>query len=165
MKKTLSLNSTVELTSINYAELLKYLAYTRHKVVLNNTQVNKLLFMCYGCVLALTGKQMFTDDTPKAWPYGPVFPKVFKRYTPDVHFLSEKEKDVFRNNPDTLRVCTQIVDKYHILSAYQLSVWSHQENGPWYKTVNYNKKDGKVQWNKVIPDELIKSYFKDEINA
>ena len=36
----------------------------------------KLLYCCYGAVLAETNERL-TDEHPKAWPYGPVFPRTF----------------------------------------------------------------------------------------
>ena len=67
------------LTSVDVANLLRNYALKEHFVNLNKTQVNKLLFMCYGFYLASTGKKLFLE-TPKAWPYGPVFPNVYKSY-------------------------------------------------------------------------------------
>ena len=70
----------MELTSIDYANYLRYLAMERFFTILNKTQVNKMLFICYGLYLSMTNKKLFSDDTPKAWPFGPVFPRVYKRF-------------------------------------------------------------------------------------
>lgn len=67
------------LTSIDYARLIQYTAQRKHMVLLNKTQINKILFYVYGAYLADTGKALFSDDTPKAWTYGPVFPKPNKK--------------------------------------------------------------------------------------
>ena len=124
------------LTSLDYSDLLRFLAFNRHGVVLNKTQVNKLLFMCYGFYLSQKGERLFTES-PKAWPYGPVFPTVYKRfgYRNMPVTLSECQKKAFNSNELALKICISIVDKYCYTSAYNLSVWSHQKGSPWYQTV------------------------------
>ena len=47
------------LTSVDVANLLRNFALKEHFVNLNKTQVNKLLFMCYGFYLASTGRNFF----------------------------------------------------------------------------------------------------------
>ncbi len=150
------------LTSLDYSDLLRFLAYNRHQVVLNKTQVNKLLFMCYGVYLSKTSSTLFTER-PKAWPYGPVFPTVYKRFHQRLMpiIFSEEKKKEFYANDTALGICIKIVDKYCYVSAYELSVWSHQQGSPWYKTVYSDDKP--IVWNKEISDGLIKDYFKDFI--
>lgn len=147
-------------SSVDYANLLKYLAFSKYKVNLNKTQVNKLLFMCYGFYMSASkGKMLFQDDTPKAWPYGPVFPRVFKRYNNDIPLISPSQLDDFKKDELAYSICEQIIDKYSLVSAYDLSMWSHKEGGPWYKTIKENKIDGKVVWGKEINKDNIKCYF------
>lgn len=43
----------------------------------NNTKIQKLLYVAYGVMLAWQNERI-CDEYPRAWPYGPVFPKVFK---------------------------------------------------------------------------------------
>ena len=54
------------LSSVDFANILRNMAYKRHLVNLNKTQVNKLLFICYGLYLAFYGEKLFSE-TPKAW--------------------------------------------------------------------------------------------------
>ncbi len=42
----------------------------------NNTKIQKLLYCAYGILLAWAGEHI-CDEYPRAWDYGPVFPKVF----------------------------------------------------------------------------------------
>ena len=148
------------LSSVDFANILRNMAYKRHLVNLNKTQVNKLLFMCYGLFLAFSGEKLFSE-TPKAWPYGPVFPDVYKSYSLNrvpIYITEEKRKE-FESNERAKRIFTQVVDKYCHVSAYDLSMWSHLRGGPWHKTVygiNGNENSG---WNKEISDELIRNYF------
>lgn len=153
-----------ELTSVDYANLLRDLAYTRKNINLNKTQVNKLLFMCYGFYIASSGNKLFSNEPPRAWPYGPVFPIVYKTYNNYSIPISigNKDKEIEKCNPIAHRLCLDIVDACSDISAYDLSMWSHKVGSPWHKTVYGDKKvtDDEVVWNKEISDELIKSYFK-----
>lgn len=149
----------MKLTSIDYARLISWLAYYKHKTILNKTQLQNLLFMCYGLYLAKRNNPLFSDDAPKAWPFGPVFPRTYKRYEESVpEDLSENDKIEFLKDTDTLVEITNIVDSYYNYSANSLSEWSHQKDSPWAKTV-FSENGGPVTWNKVISQEIIKDYF------
>ncbi len=140
--------------------LISWLAYYKHGTILNKTQMQKLLFMCYGLYLSNHDKPLFLDDTPKAWPFGPVFPRSYKRYVEAVPGdLSTNDKEAFLSDKETLIAITGIVDSYYSYSANTLSDWSHQNDSPWAKTV-FSKGSNSVTWNKVIDAEIIKEYFK-----
>ena len=148
----------MELTSLQYSKLLKYLAFERHQVVLNKTQVNKLLFICYGCYLAEKKVRLFSE-APHAWPFGPVFPTVYRKFESisfPVYFTQD-ELDAFHQNEYALLLCAQTIDKFCHVGAYDLSAWSHKDGSPWYKTVF---SETPVKWNKEINNEVIEEYFK-----
>ncbi len=152
----------MNLTSINYMQLISWLAYYKHRTILNKTQMQKLLFMCYGVYLSKHDSPLFVDDTPKAWPFGPVFPRTYKRYVEMVpRDLSREEKSAFLKDKDTLVDITRIVDTYYACSANTLSEWSHQPGSPWAQTVFSDGGNG-VTWNKVIEPEVIRRYFSGE---
>lgn len=149
------------LTSVDYANLLRFLAYSRENTVLSNTQVNKLLFMCYGTYLALDGHRLF-DEAPKAWPFGPVFPKVYKTYMmqPNPIIIQKEKVHLFNDNALAMRICNAVVKKHCHRSAYDLSMWSHQDGSPWHKTV-YSDDSNPIEWNKEIEDGIIREYFRE----
>lgn len=152
----------MELTSIDYARLLSWLAYYKHNTILNKTQMQKLLFMCYGIFYAYKNIHLFTDDTPKAWPYGPVFPRVNVRYNPNSipSDLTDKEKNSFLENKEALFLANNIINNYVNVSAHSLSEWSHEKGSPWFKTI-YGEDGGNtdINWNQPIPERYIKEYF------
>lgn len=152
------LSHNMEPTSLDYVRLISWLAYFKHGVILNKTQMQKLLFICYGLYLVNHDTPMFSDDTPKAWPFGPVFPRSYKRYAESIPAdLSESDKRMFLEDRETLRSITNIVDRYCFHSANALSEWSHQLDSPWAKTVF--PKNGKIAWNRPIEQDIIKDYF------
>lgn len=150
------------LNSIDYSELINWIAFNKFGVLLNKTQMQKILFMCYGIYLANTDNYLFTDDTPKAWPFGPVFPRVNKKFVPGVpKKFSDDKQTVFLENQSAMAVILDIVSRFHNVSAHDLSEWSHQEGGPWHQTIyGENSDNTDLKWNQVISDDLIKAYFK-----
>ena len=159
-----------KLTSIDYARLIQYAAQKLHMTRLNRTQINKILFYVYGVCYADFDKPLFEDDTPKAWPYGPVFPIVNKKINPDeiVQPFGNETIHEFNKHPQVLQLVKNAVDAMYNMSAVALTKWSHQEGSPWYETL-YIKDDsgnitGQKKWNTPIDAELIKKYFKNPKN-
>lgn len=114
--------------------------------------------MCYGQALADGGKPLFSDDTPKAWPFGPVFPRTYKRYEEQQpENLTEEMKQRFAEDADRLRMIAATVSKYSHVSALRLSEWSHTKGSPWWITV-FDEERG-TGWNREITPEIIKDYF------
>lgn len=157
----------MELTSLNFAKLFSWLAYYKHNTILNKTQMQKLLYIFYGVYLAEKNTPPFSDDTPKAWPHGPVFPRVNIRYNPKntPEALTTSEKELFMSNTFALGLADKVVRRFHSVSAYKLSEWSHKEGSPWSVTI-YGE-DGKntdIKWNTPIKDRYTKKYFEGWYN-
>lgn len=153
----------MKLTSIECANIVNWIAFHKYNVALNKTQMQKILYLIYGIYLSTTQDKLFVDDTPKAWPFGPVFPRVNKYYTPGV--IPSKESlslSKIEDNTVAFDIIKYVVEKFYKFSAIRLSEWSHSENGPWYKTVygeGKSSSNSEVKWNVEISDELIKNYF------
>lgn len=119
----------------------------------NVTKAQKLLYCCYGTILA-GFNQRLTEENPRAWQFGPVFPRTFNgikkgRVVPGVdHGFSS------RCNPDWLPLINQTVDFFGKYSAIQLSQWSHKKGSPWYRAT-----DGGRELLGPIPGEFMRSYF------
>lgn len=151
----------MELTSINYAKLIAWLAFNKHRITLNRTQLQKILFVCYGLYLANhPDKSLFNDDKPQAWPFGPVFPRSYNRYNSIIGCeLTTEEKKEFLKDRDTLGMIVRITDKLCYYTARSLTAWSHQPDTPWSKVVI---QDGEVHWKTKLNDEDIKRYFSSD---
>lgn len=152
----------MEITSLDCAKLLQNIAWVYYKRILNKTQVNKILFIAYGVYLARYNEKLFTDDTPKAWPFGPVFPKANKsiNYVATYLFTEEKKK-AFLSNKNITDCLKYAVNQAYNKTALDLTRWSHMEGSPWYNTI-YKEENGEIKqskWNTEIPDEEIKRYF------
>jgi len=148
----------MEAQSIDYANLIRRYTLQKYGVSLVKTQVLKILYIIYGMYLAKTGNKLFSDDQLQAWPYGPVFPRVYRLYKEQPGMLSEEALQSINTNSNAVSLIKNVIDKRHNWTAYQLSEWSHQVDGPWYNTV-YSK-DGETHWGATIKDDLINEYFK-----
>lgn len=159
----------VELTSLDFARLIQFAAQKFYKMLLNKTQINKILFYVYGVYLVKTnGNHLFSDDTPKAWPFGPVFPRVYKKIATDevVTGFPPEIVSAFQNNQEALTIIEEAVRSMHDMSAYDLTKWSHEEGSPWYRTIYNLDQEGNIisqnPWNSKIEDDVIMDYFSKE---
>lgn len=126
-----------------------------HKTILNVTKVQKLLYILYGNFLAKFDIRI-VDESPKAWPYGPVFPKT--RENIDYNKLLDlSDPEFYEISKDEVltKALHTLVNRFADLSASKLTDWSHSEDSPWDKTTKHDK----FKWNDPIPDEYIKEYF------
>lgn len=147
----------MNLTSLEYANLIAWIALAKHGITLGKTQLQKLLFIFYGLSLAELGERPFGDDTPKAFPFGPVFPRSYKRYFGKPAELTKEDKDSFMSRVDLLRLATKVVDEFCRYSAMSLSEWSHRDGSPWHTAVYQNNKPA---WGREISDNSIQDFFK-----
>ncbi|MBF9253073.1 DUF4065 domain-containing protein [Pontibacter sp. 172403-2] len=140
--------------SVLLAKYMMALAYEK-RIVLNVTKVQKLLYIVYGYYLSKYNHPI-TVEMPKAWPYGPVFPRTRKEvdYTNILPLSSEEFKEI-REDQELTEVLNRVIEKYAPFSASRLSDWSHIEGGPWDKTTKQKGFD----WSHPIPNEYIAEYF------
>lgn len=140
--------------SVLAANYLLALAYD-DGIVLNVTKVQKLLYMAYGYFLAKE-KRTILKEEPKAWPYGPVFPRTRKKANyENIISLNDPQFDEIKQDAELTDLFRRLIHKYAKFTASQLSEWSHEEGGPWYKAT----KQSDFKWNHEIPNDLIVEYF------
>lgn len=116
----------------------------------NNTKIQKLLYCCYGVMLAWKNARI-CDEYPRLWPYGPVFPKVFNyihKYGDIANFSTDISKV---STPENKEVIESVLNAFGKYDATSLSSWSHTEGSPWDRAKQEN-----ANWNSFIPDEYIK---------
>jgi uncharacterized phage-associated protein len=144
------IDAALEYPSLHVASYIVNLC-EQDGVVYNPTKVQKLLYCCYGAALAAFGRRL-CDERPRAWQYGPVFPRVF-------NYL-HKGQDIAALCPKLAApeaVLSLIGDTVKVFGAYSasaLSKWSHMDGSPWSYVINeLHDRNG------VIPDDLISDYF------
>lgn len=127
---------------------------------INLTKGQKLLFCCYGSVLAIFDKRL-CDEAPKAWHYGPAFPRAYKHHRDNVLDLNKDElvayvdKNKTDENQKILKLIDECIEFFGKYNASTLVNWTHKENSPWYVA----SQGGKALFGP-IADTLISNYFK-----
>ena len=119
-----------------------------HEHPLNKTQAQKLLYCCYGAILAQFDERL-TDEHPKAWPYGPVFPRTVNDINKKRLTLDMAQNFEANCPPEWLELIHKTLRTFWNYTATQLSTWSHRKGSPWSKADALNSLD----------DREIKNYF------
>lgn len=123
----------------------------------NITKLQKLLYCCYGVVLAAFGWRL-TAEHPAAWQYGPVFPRTFNGIKKG-RIQAGKDNGFSVNcPPEALKLIDQTIRFFGKYNASQLSAWSHQSNSPWAVAT----KDGMVL-PAPMDDFQIAQFFKNNV--
>lgn len=155
-------NDTYRYNSVDVAFFIVAWA-NEHKVSINLTKTQKLLYIAYGANLVI-GKNRLCGEHPQAWPYGPVFPttrnKLLKtdlfKVTMDNPLLAELKNDNY------LKSIVQFVfEGFGEKTAGQLTAWSHRPNSAWDATTHLPN----FKWGNEIPDAFIYEYFAQMINV
>lgn len=148
---------TPELNTLELAKDIIYLC-RKNKYIVDNTKVQKLLYLFVGFCLINDVIEIYDlNDKPKLWPFGPVFPKIYKNYD---KITKEYEQDAVKSlkNEKSIKILEQTVKKWGKVASNKLSAWSHLPGSPWDILVKIG-----VKWNTEIPLDDIKTYFKNNV--
>lgn len=154
-------NLPMQYNSLDVAALIARLCQKLH-FHYNNTKIQKLLYCCYGCVLAIYGKRL-CDEYPRAWQYGPVFPRVFNYIKKRRGALSQYAPN-FEIPEEVKTLLEKVVAVFGKYDAVPLSNWTHKPGSPWDIVVNQIDGEG-GGLNNFIPDDLIATYFRENVIA
>lgn len=142
----------MELTSLDYARLIQLISLKLHRQILNMTQIQKMLFILYGCYIAI-------NDKPIAAASGPIFKTVESKIDIDdsINGFEDSKISLLRKNNWVIQSSIKIVNRLHSIDTYSLANWSCKKGSPWNETLfGDNPKD----FGSMIEDKLIKEYFK-----
>ena len=123
-----------EVDSVKFAIYLNKTAKDKMYQI-NVTKIHKLLYICYGVYIAVAGNQLL-NEKPKAWDYGPAFPRVHKTQKSNNDSLDDLLHEIVLN--DFLRydnVINPVLDVFGSWSATELVNWTHKKNGAWHKKI------------------------------
>lgn len=116
------------------SSVMAYILYkgTQAGHSISKTQAQKLLYCCYGIVLAAFDERL-TDEHPKAWPGGPLFPRTLSAI--NRHRLTTGMAERFINScpADWLKLIDKTIDRFCGYSATALETWSQRKGTPWDK--------------------------------
>jgi len=119
------------------------------KHALSNLKLQKLMFIGYGWVSALTDTDITEGEGFQAWQHGPVLPSIYhqmKHYgneaikEPATDYDSEGDKIYIPrvNNQMTLEILEKVWNIYKSFSAWSLRDLTHTQGSPWDKVYNHN---------------------------
>lgn len=123
----------------------------------NLTKLQKLLYCCYGVVLAKYNKRL-TKEYPKAWPYGPVFPSTIRALNKGK--IDQDDDGGFSKQcpEEVLKLIDATIQYFGKYKATALSKWSHQTGSPWDFAT-----DGGKNLPAQMSDDRITEYFKTKV--
>ena len=147
--------------------------YILTKMSCTHLKLEKLLYLCYADYLCDSNEKLFNDYI-YGYKYGPVISEVYKRYCGNSEIIKETDDLILSSNglklmPARSRIISskdgmkkiisidKTLDKYGSLSASKLVDLVHGKESPWSKSGSGN------EFNKVITDDLIIKYHKNEI--
>lgn len=126
----------------------------------------KLIYVAHGWSLAILHKPLINEPI-EAWRYGPVINNIYQslkhfgmmpiKKIPDVG-ENDLMRELFCSDFDgqTKALLEQIYKVNREATGIDLSNWSHDPDGPWYKAWH---ESSFPRLNVIIPDGEIKTYF------
>lgn len=135
-----------------------FLAYNRKVMMeedseyISNLKLQKLLYYAQGTYLAITDRELFSEPI-LAWRHGPVVNSVYQEYKENKSngIVFEGHFDFNEIDKETESILEEVYDCFGQYSAWKLRNMTHSEE-PWQNT----------ELNDIIPNELIRDYFKRE---
>jgi uncharacterized phage-associated protein len=129
----------------------------------NMTKLQKLLYISYGVYLAIKDERL-TNEMPKAWPYGPVFPSTRKALLKidiiSYNISGDGECSEISEDEEMDGLVNLVLRTFGTWTTNQLVDWTHNIDSPWDRT----QSSSGFKWNQTIPDEYTKEYFSDIIS-
>ena len=117
------------MTAIQVAQMIIYKA-KQNNISLNNTKLQKLLYIVYGIYLVKTRKPLFKEE-PLYLPYGPVFDSVYQEYKGQ-DIVCQKNRTFIEDRVYDLNNIIDItLENFGKFSANTLSEWSHRTDSAW----------------------------------
>nr|DAT34136.1 MAG TPA: Protein of unknown function (DUF4065) [Caudoviricetes sp.] len=128
---------------IDSREFAKYILYKAGDDAgsINMTKLQKYLYICDGMLLSFGYDDI--KEIPKAWDYGPVYPKVYKWYKDRVgktvsrnEISADAIEEIESRHFDT--AIEKVLETFKDWTARELSAWTHQPSSPWSNAIDRN---------------------------
>jgi len=124
-----------EIDSVDFAIYLNKKAHELGIQTINVTKIQKWLYICYGLYLAVHEKQLLSER-PKAWDYGPAFPRVHKtqkRNDNSLDYLQNtRSQEDLQKYDDVIKAT---LENFGTWTASDLVAWTHEKGKAWRKTI------------------------------
>lgn len=134
-------------------------------------QLNKLVYIAYGWVLAMKDQCLF-DERIEAWQHGPVIPSLYHEFKHNGGSTIDGESVVMdpwtekvmvptineSYDPELTAILNRVWGFYKGFSGGQLRNLTHQSDSPWTKVYKAGQR------HTTIPDDLIRAHYVGLIN-
>ena len=140
-----------EVDSIDFAIYLNQKANDM-KLAVNVTKIQKWMYICYGIYLAAKNRQLL-DERPKAWDYGPAFPRVHKKQKKNGGSLDSVNPTISIEHLTKYdEIAIPVLKHFGSWTAAGLVEWTHAKGTAWDKKYNYNEKYASLDNHDIILD-------------
>ena len=110
-------------------------------IPINITQLQKLLYICYGTHLAANKGVKLLDERPEAWYYGPFFPNVHKEQKRHKNGLEGLTSRISLDDfVEYDYIVDPALDHFGRWTASELVNWTHEKGKAWDKRYNMEGK-------------------------
>ena len=125
---------------------------------LTHMQLQKLTYIAHGFHLALTDTPLLNEPV-SAWKYGPVIPGMYDAFKGfgNKGVVLPPEAALSALDPKAQNIVDAVFSIYGKNDGIALSELTHRSGTPWSNAYNGSMST-------VIPNEIIKSYYKDLIS-
>jgi len=149
-------------SALSVAQAILGLAHAEGKSV-TNIQLQQLVFFAHGYSLGALDAPLI-DSEIMAWNFGPVIPRLYnalRHYglsaiTDDLSKTEHASSPVL--DPAAMGVINAVWKAYQGYDAFELLALTHRSDTPW--DIIWNKRGERF---KPIPDDVIKSYYKQRV--
>lgn len=152
---------------INISDYIIFRVKSEGDTDLNTLKHQKLLYYVQAWHLAFFGKPLFNQDF-QAWIHGPVNREIYDIYKDTKNLYSElffenliDQKNIEKLTEEERNHIDTVLDSYANYSSTQLEIMTHNED-PWIET-----RKGLTAYErceKIIPKEIMESYYKARLN-
>lgn len=139
-----------------------YLINLFHKDGKKVTQlhVQKLMFLFEAYYMNATGKNELYECGYKAWNFGPVAPRLYKRYKDcgkdDIYITEEEKNEGDKISEEKKELMKKLYETFKEFSAMDLVAFTHAKNSPWRNVWEENPYSA-------ISKSSIKDWFKQYV--
>ena len=151
------------LEGLDYAYLIQYASQKFNSCTLGKDCIMQMLYFLYGFYYAKTGKLLFDDDKPRAYPLGVYFKKInFMSEIDGLVNFSNKKILEFNENVVALEMTKELVKRFKNYDVYYILKIVKEKSGPWFMTLygDYINGGKQKEWGSEIDKKIIKNYFK-----
>lgn len=147
----------IETTKYGEVDSVDFAIYLNQKAIelgiaVNVTKIQKWLYICYGIYLAAKGEQLLTER-PKAWEFGPAFPRVHKRQKKNNDSLNNMAMSVSAESLSKYdEIILPVLKHFGSWTASGLVAWTHEKGKAWDKKFNYDEKYESMDNHDIILD-------------